>query len=499
MNIATVPAVKNISPYGGAVRLAPVGAVSDRLALSSFSSASDLFDRVFGLELKLEATVDESLFTPLGEPGARERERETDGDVGFVFSVNYDLAEGECVIDVDALCRVEASGAEGFFRAASIIAQISERTCDKLIELPRCRITDRPDSPFRALSLDVARRWHPVDYLYKYVDVCALYGINRFVLHFTDDESYTLPSRAYPLLPTDGRHYTEEELRALDGYAAARGVMIIPEIDMPGHSAQFSMKYPDIFGKCGIMEATEEVFEALGVIYREAAELFPGSRYIHIGGDEAVLGRWNDSPATAEYMNKNAIPDIVTLYGHFVGRVARDVLALGRTPMIWEGFGKAANGEVPREALIASFENHYQTARELVDAGFTVINASWRPLYCVAPWQKWSRDEILSTNRYTFDHWWDGSEAYNRGVTVPKGSAVAGGMYCAWGDYLKGYPSSRLACQLEFACVAPRLSAVAEILWNDAVADKTSYEAAFAHAEELLGRIHGENPFRGKL
>ena len=428
--ILTVPSVKKITEYGGKTKVSAGVAAERRSLLPAVSAASELFDRIWGLELRVSDKTDPSLFTPLGEPGAREREDAKETDNGFVVIYDPSLADGACRIDVDKVCRIGAKDAEGLTRAFSVIAQIGERTCDCKIELPRCRIDDEPPCSFRALSLDVARRWHPVDYLYRYVDLLALCGMNRFVIHFTDDESYTLPCRAFPELPTDGRHYTEKELSALDEYAASRGVMLIPEIDMPGHSAQFQTKYPDIFGKCGIMEATEEVFGALGKIYREAAELFPNSEYIHIGGDEAVLGRWQDSERTAEYMKKNGISDIVKLYGHYVGRVAKDIISIGNTPIIWEGFGKEANGEVPREAFIASFENHYQTARELVDAGFTVINASWRPFYCVAPWQKWSAREILDADRFTFDHWWDKSAAFDRGVTVPDTAPVVGAMYC---------------------------------------------------------------------
>ena len=497
--IKTVPSVKKIIEYGGVAKVGRGAAVKHRPFLPVTAAASELFDRIWGLELTFSKDTDERLFTPLGEPGAHSRENAADADTGFVVIFNEELPDGGCAVDINEICRIEAKDAEGLTRAFSIIAQIGKRTCDCMIELPRCRIADEPPCSFRALSLDVARRWHPVDFLYRYVDLLALYGMNRFVVHFTDDESYTLPCDTFPELPTDGRHYTKSELSALDEYASARGVMLIPEIDMPGHSAQFQMKYPEIFGKCGIMEPSEKLFDALGKIYREASELFPNSKYIHIGGDEAVLGRWNGSEVTAEYMKDNSIPDVVTLYGHVVGRVARDILSIGKTPIVWEGFGKGANGEVPREALVASFENTYQTASELVDAGFTVINASWRPFYCVAPWQKWSAEEILGADRFTFDHWWEKSAAYERGVTVPKDAPVIGAMYCAWGDYMKNYESSRLACKLEWACVSARIPAMAEMFCGDGKMTFADYEKAVKKTEKLLSQVHGEHPFRGKL
>lgn len=508
MALLSLPRAKCVIEYGGCLKLAPRYSLDEEALRETCRAASDLFDKVFGLELRAssDSAPNESLLTPLAE-GGEERDAANGAAstiataCGDGFFVKYDgsLAKDAFRLRADRACLIEASGAEGLFRAFSFLVQTSRRTCDGFIEVPKCLVEDEPDCAFRGFLLDAARRYHPVSQLYEYVDLCSLVGINRFVIHFTDDENYTLPSKAFPRLTTEGVHYTEEELRALGEYANCRGIMIIPEIDMPGHSAQFQLKYPEIFGKCGIMDATEEVFSALGKIYREAADLFPHSEYMHIGADEAVLGRWLDSEPTKEYMKAHGVADISALYGHFVGRVAADVLSFGRTPIAWEGFGKAANGEVPNELLVASFENHYQTASELVEAGFRIINASWRPLYCVAPWQKWSKEEILSSSKYVFDHWWEQSKAYNKGVSVPESSPVEGSMLCAWGDYLKNYASSRLACRLEWATVYPRLSALAENLWNSESCHAEEFALSFARLEEVLALVRGDHPFRGKL
>ena len=509
MEINVLPRLDGIKLTSGHLCVLPKYTLSRKEFLPTVSAISELFDRIWGLELKPACDVkpDESYFTPLTEAqnGVPKKEGDDAKDakdslLGIFIDYDASLDSGECIIEADRACRIAAYDESGLFRAASILAQIAERTCDKLIRIPKCVISDKPDSPFRGFLLDCARRWHPVDYLYRYVDLCSLISINRFIIHFTDDESYTLPSDVFPRLPSEGRHYTKEELRALDSYAASRGVMIVPEIDMPGHSAQFALKYPDIFGRCGIMDANDDVFDALARLYEEAASFFPSSEFIHVGGDEAVLGRWLDSEKTAEYMKKNSIPDIVALYGHFVGRVCDEVLKLGKTPIVWEGFGKSANDIVSKDVLVISWENHYQTAVELSDAGFRLLNASWRPLYCVSPWQKWSPEEILTDwNKYSWNHWWEQSKAYEHGVALPRDAAVDGGIYCAWGDYLKNYESSRLACQLEFASVKPRLCAVAEKLWNDADADVEKFNASYGAITSLLERVYGDNPFRGTL
>ncbi len=510
-----IPRPRKIETRDGYLCVAPCYHFKDSSFEGALSAFSELCDRLFGLALKPYASEapDEKYFTPLTEAGALELPASPDGaksslvalpgeertDYGFFIVRDPSLAPGGCMIDVGAAARITAADVEGLWRAFSIIAQISDRTCDKYIKIPKCSVSDSPDSPFRGFLLDAARRWHPIDYLYRYVDLCSLAGINRFIIHFTDDESYTLPSDAFPLLPSANRHYTKEELRALDSYARDRGVMIVPEIDMPGHSAQFAVNYPEIFGTCGIMDASEEVFDALSLLYKEVSELFPHSDYIHAGGDEAILGRWNDSKKTIDYMKEKGIADIVALYGHFVGRVCDSILALGKTPIVWEGFGESANGLVSKDVLVISWENMYQTADKLVAAGFRILNASWRPLYCVSPWQKWSQEEILSWNKYGWDHWFDKSAAFDHGVSVPDDSPVDGGIYCAWGDYLKNYESSRLACQLEYASVMPRLTALAERLWDPSDIKYEDFAASYERFCEIMSTVHGENAFRGKL
>ena len=509
-----IPRPRKIEARDGYLCVSPCYHLRDGSFAGAVSAFSELCDRLWGLALKPYASEapDERYFTPLTEAGAFEvpvssaeaksslvaLPGEERTDYGFFIVKDPSLASGGCVIDVSSSARITVSDVGGLWRAFSIVAQISDRTCDKYIKIPKCFVSDAPDSPFRGFLLDAARRWHPVDYLYRYVDLCALAGINRFIIHFTDDESYTLPSDAFPLLPTESRHYTKEELRALDSYARDRGVMLIPEIDMPGHYSQFALKYPDIFGTCGIMDASEEVFSALSLLYKEVSELFPHSDYIHAGGDEAILGRWNDSEKTIAYMKEKGIADIVGLYGHFVGRVCGDILALGKTPIVWEGFGESANALVSKDVLVISWENMYQTADKLVNAGFRILNASWRPLYCVSPWQKWSQKEILTWNKYVWDHWLDWAASYERGVSVPAGSPVDGGIYCAWGDYLKNYESSRLACQLEYASVAPRLAATAQRLWDPSDVEYEDFAASWERFKSVTSQIHGENAFRGE-
>lgn len=512
MNIKIIPMPKNVRDAGGFLCVKPAYKTDCEEFVPTLHALSETADRLWGLaifpsELPM---VDSALATPLTEAQSDKNKAAESADVslpgeercdgGLYVKRDASFKSGEYKIETDKSCVIYAGDCEGVAAAAATLLQLAERTCDKYIKIPKGEISDCPDSSWRALLLDVARQWHPTDYLFRYVDLCFLLKINRFVIHFTDDESFTLPIECFPKLASENRSYTKGEMRALSEYAAARGVMIVPEVDMPGHCAQFLLKYPEVFGTYGIMEAGEDVFAALESIYREVAELFPESEYIHIGGDEAVLGRWDDSEKTKAYMKAHGIEDFVTLHGHYIGRAAEMILKLGKIPVVWEGFRKETNGMIPRETLVIAWESHYQLAPELLEDGFTVINASWKPLYVVSPWQKWSPDEILSWDKYTWDHWWEGSAAFKNKIVVGGDSDVCGGMLCAWGDYLKGYESCRLASQLEFASVMPRLCALSERVWNSGNGrDSESFGISRRAFKDRLDVIFGANPFRGEL
>lgn len=512
MNVRLIPSPKFIKEKEGSLCIKPVYSCSCADFDDIMKSFSETADKLWGIEFTpLDIPVtDESLMTPLTETQLELEKTEvvnlmalpdeTRCDKGIAVRICPELEKGAYRLKTEYACVIEVSDREGLCSALATVLQIGSRTCDKYIRMPMCEIEDRPDSTFRCMMLDVARRWHPVDYLYKYVDLCSLLKINRFIIHFTDDQSYTLPCESFPKLPTKSRHYTALQIKALCEYAHSRGVMIIPEIDMPGHSARFQAEYPEIFGTCGIMDATDEAFDALDKIYREASELFCHSDFIHVGGDEAVLGRWGDSEKTLAYMKKEGIADFVQLYGHYVGRVCKTVLSTGKTPIAWEGFHKESNDNVPKETLVMVFESYYQLAPELAEAGFRVLNASWQPVYIVAPWRKWSPEEILTWDKYIWDHWWEGSPAHENRIHLSKDAACDGGALCAWGDYLMGYESSRLACQLEFKTVIPRLAAVSEKLWEETnYHSKESFDAAYNALKEKLEIIFGKNAFRGEL
>jgi hexosaminidase len=264
---------------------------------------------------------------------------------------------------------------------------------------------------------------------------------------------YTLPSRAFPELPSKGRHYTFEQIEQLRRYAADRGVVLVPEIECPGHALPISRKYPEIFAnrlsgelaeyrnESGVAydanallcAGSERAFGGLKTLIAEVLDLFPEAPYINIGGDEANIDLWNNCPDCREYMKEHNISDVKELYSDYIGRACEYVLSLGRTPIVWEGFPQKGCERVPRESIVIAWESHYHLAPDLLAAGFRIINATWQPLYIVGSLsRRWTPEDIWNWNVYNWQHWWPKSAATEHPIDVEPTEQVLGAMLCAW-------------------------------------------------------------------
>ena len=344
-----------------------------------------------------------------------------------------------------------ASGEEGLFYAmASLLLAINGR--DGKFTIEKAVIEDHPDKPYRALLVDLARAWHPARTVHQYIELCFILKVRYLHLHFVDDHGYTLPSRVLPHVTDGYRHYTFEEIEAMRAHAKARGIVLIPEFEVPGHASILNQNYPEVFSNRGengkdtftvdgavitgrsiICAGSEECFEAVKAMLGEVCELFPDSPYIHIGGDEANIKVWKGCTECRAYMEKHGLEDEYELYSEFVGRVAEFVLSLGRTPIVWEGFPKNGIKYIPKETVVIAWESYYHMADDLLKEGFRVINSAWKPLYVVPNFdRRWGVPEILAWNVYRWDHFSQKSPAYLNPINVSPTDDVLGAQLCAW-------------------------------------------------------------------
>ncbi|KAF1694570.1 beta-N-acetylhexosaminidase [Pseudoxanthomonas koreensis] len=252
----------------------------------------------------------------------------------------YRLRVGEGIVLV---ARTDA----GLLHAVQSLRQLLPAQAQPQYRLPRVAITDAPAYSWRGSSVDVARSFLPVEYLEKHIDRMAFFKLNRLHLHLTDDQGWRIEIKRYPKLVEIGGAsavkggrsgwYTQEELKHLVAYAQARGVTLVPEIDMPGHVQAMLASYNELAcddeDNLSTYDGLEVGFSVLclskpDVVYpfvrnvlEEVLAIFP-SQEIHIGGDE--------------------IKD--PLYADFVARTAAMVREMGRTPIAWEEGSVADTG-----------------------------------------------------------------------------------------------------------------------------------------------------------
>ncbi|MCE7995778.1 MAG: family 20 glycosylhydrolase [Roseivirga sp.] len=200
--------------------------------------------------------------------------------VDLIFAIDTELAADEYKISVTDKIAVSGGSYQALAMARSTLHQLAFDH-EGSLAFPIMSISDTPTTKYRGLMIDLARQWHTVETIKSLIDLASYYKSNYVHLHFTDYQSYTLPSRKYTKLPTEGRSYSFQDLEVLEAYAQLRGITLIPEIDIPGHASSIVKAYPEIFGLKDIDEnpwtinmGKEEVYEALETIISEIIPIF---------------------------------------------------------------------------------------------------------------------------------------------------------------------------------------------------------------------------------
>ncbi len=415
------------------------------------------------------------------------------------------MAEGEYRLSISDKAEIYARDSYGAAYAFSSMLQLASVHEGSLM-LPQITLTDKPDCDYRGLLVDTARSFHPLNELKNYIDMCWLYKIKYMHIHFTDDESFCLPSKAFPLVSTEGRSYTFEEIAELNKYASERNVQLVPEVDTPGHTTAIMKAYPEIFGKEGILCFHKEAIEGTKTIYREVCEMFPNSEMIHIGGDEGRLGWWLGCDACAEYGRSIGIcmedeapgmsqPEWVMLrfLAHYIAENAKEVIAHGKTPIVWEGFHKATNGMIPKEVKVMVWDSSFQIAASLIADGFEIINCSWLPTYVVTPLWVYSQKDCYNWDIYSFGTINDASPYQNGMMRMPANPKHIGGQLNSWGDFVEKtdyYENGAVGRADGLRTVAAKLPFISENTWN--VDKRKTYEEvsqAAEHVSELFFKM----------
>ncbi len=261
------------------------------------------------------------------------------------------------------------------------------------LRVPLMKMKDWSMGPYTGAMLDVARQVNTVDDIKDVIVLLRLYKGRFLHVHFTDDQMWTLPSKAFPKLGL----YKEAEIKDLVEFAEARGVTILPELELAGHSSAIRNAYPEVFGHGGlnVLDMTsEKMYEGLEKIIAEVIAMFPTSPYLHVGCDEANLAYIAAEPATKEYLEKHQIPNVGKMYENHVVRMNGIVRKHRRQMLVWED---CPLENVPKNVAIMLWHINYNhgSSKAHLESGRDVIQVAWTPCVYqsieeVYGWSPWS-------------------------------------------------------------------------------------------------------------
>lgn len=319
---------------------------------------------------------------------------------GFVFLKEESMGPEDYSINVTKKnCIVKANGYNGFLYATQTLKQMMSDNIfagkpvkDEYFTIPCCVIQDSPRFAYRGMHLDCARHFFSVDEVKKYLDIMALYKLNRFHWHLTEDQGWRVEIKKYPLLTEVGAYrngtmagkdfssndgiryggyYTQEQLKEIVAYADDLGITVIPEIDLPGHMLSALAAYPElgctggpyeVWTRWGISDQVlcpgkEAMFTFLDDVFTELLAIFP-SEYIHIGGDECPKSQWESCPACQARIKELGIKSDEThtaeqyLQNYVTSRVQKMLNDKGRKIIGWD---EILEGDLAKGATVMSW------------------------------------------------------------------------------------------------------------------------------------------------
>jgi hexosaminidase len=310
-----------------------------------------------------------------------------------------------------AAATVFANEARGWRHGATTLIQL---LCAGAT-VPALMIDDAPQFAWRGLMLDSARHFQSPAYIKRFLDAMALHKLNVLHWHLTDDQAWRLEIRAYPKLTTvgawrvpagdaaradidpatgkprlHGGFYSQHTVREIVAHAAALGITVVPEIEMPGHASAAIAAYPELGAKRGAVDAVpadwgvypnafaldDATFAFLEGVLRETMAMFP-SPYIHVGGDEVEPGQWQASAPGRALLAKLGSEDGHVLQAEFTNRIGRFLAANGRTLVGWD---EILSPGLAKDAVVMSWRG-VEGAIKAAALGHDTVLSAWPTLY----------------------------------------------------------------------------------------------------------------------
>jgi len=350
--------------------------------------------------------------------------------------------------------QLTAATAIGVIRGLETVLQLLSSDRDGYF-LPVVAIQDQPRFRWRGLLIDIGRHYEPPEVLKRNIDAMAAVKLNVLHWHLTEDQGFRIESKKFPKLHqlgSDGLFYTQEQARDIIEYARQRGIRVVPEFDIPGHSTSWLVGHPELGSapgpysierRAGIFEPAldptrDEVYKFLDTFLGEMAALFPDA-YLHIGGDENEGKQWDRNPKIQAFMKEKGIKNNHALQAYFNQRLLK-IIEKHKKKMI--GWDEILQPEIPTTAVIHS----------------------WRGTTALAEAARKGYSGILS-NGYYIDLSFPASQHYlvdpipaGTTLTSEEQKRILGGEATMWGEYV--------GPETIDSRIWPRTAAIAERLWS---------------------------------
>lgn len=360
--------------------------------------------------------------------------------------------------------------------------------------VPSVVVEDAPRFVYRGLLVDVARHFLPMEWLLRIVEVMAIHKLNVLHLHLTDDQGWRMEIQRHPRfheigawraetvighretgnrlfdeLPHGG-YYTQSQLRQLVAHAAARGIVVVPEIDMPGHCQAAVASYPELgnnpqhpvpvatqWGPSEeILNVDRATITTMRDVLDEVMDVFTAP-YIHIGGDECPKNQWARSERARRTMTENGLGDEQELQGWFMGQIAEHVVRRGRRAAGWE---EVLDRRLPEDTVIVAWRGE-AGAIAAARAGHDVVMAPYDKTYCNFAEPNDPDAPLSQSGASGLTISLEDVYRYDPVPRVLSGyeHQVLGTEACLWTEYVSDPPGAEHK-------LFPRLVALAEVAWS---------------------------------
>jgi len=396
-----------------------------------------------GLEIPLHAgspTSSAELLVSVGGPG--EAVQSIDEDESYSLTITSAHAE------------LKASTVVGAMRGLQTLIQLVQPAGDGYV-LPTVAINDSPRFPWRGLMIDCGRHFEPIDVIKRTIDGMAAVKLNVFHWHLTEDQGFRIESKVFPKLTamgSDGLFYTQQEALEVVAYARARGIRVVPEFEMPGHSTAWLVAYPELASgrapssirrQFGVSDfaldpTREETYRFIDRFLTEMTGIFPDT-YLHIGGDETVSPEWKSDPRILAFMSAHQLKDPDALQAYFNQRVLKILVRLHRHMIGWD---EILNPALPKDVVVQSWRGGDSLIKG-AEQGYQGLLSAGYYLDGMQPAGKHYLVDPLPSSA---------------SLTAEQRKLILGGEVAMWGEQLNAHTiDSR---------IWPRTAAIAERFWS---------------------------------